>query len=918
MQTLARPGEVMVSERTRALAAGAFDYEDRGLQSLKGIAAPTRVWRVLGRSQAQSRFEAATRGEVAPMVGRDQEIALLLDRWELARATEGQVGLLQGEAGIGKSRMLRALRERLGDRLELALQYQCSPYYTNSAFYPIGEHIERALKFDQNDSAADKLDKIERYLLHALPDTRNRLHASLLARMLSIPCDERYGPLALSPQRQKDDTITLLVDIVAKVAAERATVVLFEDVHWADPSTLEVLSALIDRTEKLPLLVLITYRPEFTPPWTSRAHVTQLALSRLSRAQGASIVLRVSGKGLPSELVSQIVDKTDGVPLFLEELTKAVLESNIVVDAGDRYAYSGRVEKLAIPNTLRDSLMARLDRLIPVKEVAQIGACLGRQFSYELLEAVSPMKGEQLDEALDKLLASELVFRRGTPPTATYIFKHALVQDAAYDSLLKSKRQTLHGQIAAVIEQRFPSKAETEPELLAHHYTEAAEISIAIPYWQRAGELAQHRVALQEAIGHFQRALQLTRSLPASAERDAREIHLRALLGIAWVELHGYTHPEVEATLAPAWRLNPLQEHDAVRILWGLWVCRLCSGEVRESLLWAERLLARAEERDSETMRIVGHWTACNSYFFLGEFTQCVDHANALLERYDQARDASIAHLVNHDPKTIALLYRAAAESILGYPDRAVASAEEGIVNASRLMHPFDRCWARFFGTMFVFAPLGYVARADTLIDEVESYAEEQRLLFFSSLMIPMARALGLAWSGDAATGFDACRRVMAQLLDAGHGLVVPYVTAAAAESAARCNRLEEVEAILDQALSRIEAPKGQERQALAELLRLKALRLAATGCADASEACFREALTVARQQSARFWELRAATSFALTLLHQGRRAEALHILEPVYAWFAEGHQSRDLLAATSLLAELRACTPSPRSMAAL
>ncbi|MEK6209757.1 MAG: adenylate/guanylate cyclase domain-containing protein [Pseudomonadota bacterium] len=531
LQTVAQPGEVVVSERTRSLAGGGFEYEYRGVHALKGIAEPTRAWKVVGPSDAVSRFEAATRGGLTLMVGREQEIGLLQDRWELSRAGEGQVVLLQGEPGIGKSRMLRAFRERLSARIEMALQYQCSPYYVNSAFYPIADHLERALKFQRDDSPEQKLDKIERRLGDELKHGRN--DCSLLARALSIPCDERYGSQALSPQRQKEDTMRLLVDLVAEVAAQRATVVLFEDVHWADPTTLEVLGALVDRAEKLPLLVLITYRPEFTPPWTSRAHVTLQALTRLSRAQGASIVLRIAGKSLPSELVSKIVDKTDGVPLFLEELTKAVTESNMVVDLGDRYDYSGKVEKLEIPNTLRDSLMARLDRLIPVKEIAQIGACLGREFSYELVHAVSPMNEPQLNEALDKLTASDLVYRRNTPLGTVYIFKHALVQDAAYDSLLKSKRQTLHAQIAEAISQRFPSKLETEPELLAHHYTEAGMTRDAILYWEKAGDLAQQRFALQESVSSYRQAISLLTAVDKTEENMKRHIDI----AVKWADL---------------------------------------------------------------------------------------------------------------------------------------------------------------------------------------------------------------------------------------------------------------------------------------------------------------------------------------------------------------------------------------------
>jgi len=914
LQTLAQPGELMVSERTRALAGGAFDYADRGLHTLKGIAEPTRVWQVLGASGAASRFEAATRSGVTPMVGREQEIALLLDRWERSRAGEGQVVLLQGEPGIGKSRMLRAFRERLGERIEMSLQYQCSPYYVNSAFYPIIDHLERALRFEREDSAEQKLDKVEQRLIDELGRSRTDCH--LLARAMSLPAEARYGALEMSPQRQKDETVALLVDIVAQIAGQQATVVLFEDVHWADPTTVEVLGALVGRADKLPLLVLITYRPEFEAPWTAHSHLTPIGLTRLSRAQSASIVLGVAdNKPLPADLVVHIVDKTDGVPLFLEELTKAVLESDLLVEADGRYDYSGTVNKLAIPATLRDSLMARLDRLIPVKEIAQVGACLGREFSYELVRAVSPMDEAQLREALDKLTASELVFRRGTPPVATYIFKHALVQDAAYDSLLKSKRQTLHAQIAEAILERLPGKAQTEPELLAHHYTEAGMPDAAIPFWEAAGELAQGRVALQEAIGHYQRALQLICSLPPSTERDALEVHQRALLGIAWVEQQGYTHLQVEAILAPAWRLDHAlhEENDAVRVLWGLWVYRLCTGEVQESLSWAERLLLRAEEIDSETMRIVGHWTACNSYFFLGEFTRCVEHANALLSRYDQVRDARIARLVNHDPKTIAFMHRAAAEWILGYPDRALATADQGIANAAQVMHPFDRCWARHFGAMYIYGPIRQLSRAEALIAEMERYAKLQRLPFFLEVLAPMKRALSLGWAGPSEGAYVARREALDQWVSAGLQITVPFVKANLAETAGRCGRWADAMALLDEALEQMATPSKGERQALAEVLRVKACALRVKGDPAASEALFRQALDIAARQQAKTWELRAATNLARMLMELGRHGEGREILAPVYRWFTEGHDTADLREAAALLTELGADVPSRR-----
>jgi class 3 adenylate cyclase len=432
LQTIAQPGEVLLGDRTRLLAGGAFEYEERGTHILKGIAGPTRAWKVVGQSRVTSRFEAATRGSVLPMIGREQEIGLMLDRWENSRSGKGQVVFLQGEPGIGKSRLLQSFRERVAGRMEMALQYHCSPYHTNSAFYPIADHLERALEFGRDDTAEQRLDKIERYLLgfqflHSLPYASNaergnkdheagKTECRLLARVLGISCDERYGSMKMSPQRQKDDTISLLVDLVAAIAMRQATAVIFEDLHWADPTTLEVLGSLINRSESLPLLILTTYRPEFVPHWKRGPHITHIGLARLSRTQSANMVLRVAGsKPLGSDLVSQIVDKTDGVPLYVEELTKAVLESSVVVDRGDRYDHSGARDKMGIPATLRDSLMARLDRLVPVKEIAQMGACLGREFSYELVRAISPMSKAQLDEALEKTYRVGVGVSTGTP-----------------------------------------------------------------------------------------------------------------------------------------------------------------------------------------------------------------------------------------------------------------------------------------------------------------------------------------------------------------------------------------------------------------------------------------------------------------------------------------------------------------------
>jgi class 3 adenylate cyclase/tetratricopeptide (TPR) repeat protein len=906
LQTVAHPGEIMVSERTRMLAGGGFEYEDRGVHALKGIAEPTRAWKVTGPSTATSRFDAATRGGLTPMVGREHEVALMLDRWELSSAGEGQVMLLQGEPGIGKSRMLRAFQVTLGCRAETSLLFQCSPYYTNSAFYPFINHLERALQFRKDDSYDQKLDKIEARLINEMK--LSNTECILLAHTLSVPCEARYGTFDMSSQRQKEETIALLVDFIEAVAQSSSTVVLFEDAHWADPTSIEVLGALVDRTRGLPLLVVITYRPEFHPPWLSRSHVTALSLARLSRTQGANIVLRVAGDSpLPAELVTQIVDKTDGVPLFLEELTKSVIESDMLVDRGDHYDYSGAVDKLAIPNTLRDSLMSRLDRLIPVKEIAQIGACLGREFSHEMLVAVSPMVGAQLDDALEKLAASELIFRLGSPPEAVYVFKHALVQDAAYDSLLKTKRHELHAKIAEVICEHFPSKTETEPELVAHHFTEAGLPETAIPYWEKAGELAQKRVALQEAIRHFDTGLQLTRQMPPSRERDERERQLRTLLSMAWVGLHGYTHPQIALNLEPALQLDELLGGGdyTLQILWGLWVYRLCKGEIETSLEWARRLLTTAEERDSEDLRLAGHWTACNSYYFMGEFENSIHHANSILEIYDAERHGHIADLISHDPKTIALAYRSGAEWILGFPDRALATAKEGVSNADRRKHAFDVCWVRSFTGHEVLNYLADVTALEDFLEHTERIALDQRLIFFLDAYCPLLRALCLLHAGDATDADVQFNKALSQWLGAGMGVAAPTFKALHAECKARCGDIDSAFKLLDEALDQISKPEWQERYNLSNVLRIKASLLHQQRRSSEADVLYRKALDVAREQKAKSWELRAATGYARLLRDVGKDDEAITLLEPIHNWFTEGFETPDMRAAKALLHDL-------------
>jgi class 3 adenylate cyclase len=905
LQSIAQPGEILVSGRTKGLAGGAFDFEDCGLHALKGIEGRVQAWKVIGVGAAASRFEAATRGGMTPLVGREQEIGLLLDRWQLARSGAGQVVLLMGEPGIGKSRTMRALRSRLGDAVSTVLQYQCSPYHENSALYPVIDHLERAFGFAAEDSPEARLDKLEHRVTEAWGG--GRYQCQLLARLLSLPADARYGPLAMTPQRQKDETLRVLVDMVAAIAEREPALIFFEDLHWADPTTIEILDLMVARTGTLPLLVLASFRPEFETAWTRQAHVTLLPLTRLSPLQSRHLVLELTaGKPLPDELVSQIIDKTDGVPLFLEELTKAVLESGMVVDAGSRYVYAQSVDRMTVPATLRDSLMARLDRLIPVKEIAQIGAVVGREFSHELVAAVSPMRGAPLDDALDRLVASGLVFQRGTRPEAVYTFKHALVQDAAYDSLLKAKRQELHARIAEAIGRISPGRLASEPELLAHHYTAAGMLATAVPLWRKAGELTLERMALTEAVAHLERGLEVNAGLPPSPERDAAELSLRALLGTAWMALRGWPAQQVAEALGPALPLaRGLSRPEIMMpVMWGLWSHVLVQGRIAESLAIAQEMLDDAARTRHEDLLIGGHICAMVSRFWLGHLVAAREHGDAILAIYRGEEHRHVAMLTNSDPKTIMGLYGSHWLWMLGYPEQAVRLSDEKDAHARRIGHPFDLGFALTTGSH----AFDYRCEPEALfqrVAEAEKLGRDNSVPFISEVMAQVVRGVAMLRAGDPAGAIPQLRHGIGMWSGHGANIWNPYLKALVGEALALTGDLESACRTLDECIAQANRPGWEERAHLAEILRLKGWVLERSGDTGGAERSVREGLAVARSQQAKSWELRCATTLAELLAARGDHDEARRTLAPVYAWFTEGLDTRDLVKARALLERL-------------
>ena len=675
LQALARPGTLVVADSTRRQIGTLFEIEDLGPQPLAGFAEPQRAWRVVGESGVVSRFEALRSG-TTPLVGRDEELDLLLRRWQQAKSGEGRVVLVSGEPGIGKSRLTAALSQRIETEPHTRLRYFCSPHDQDSALYPFIGQLERAAGFARDDTTTTKLDKLEALL----GDGAEPGDLSLIAEMLSLSGGERFPPLDLSPQRKKERTLAALLRQLQALARRQPVLMIFEDLHWIDPTSRELLDLTVEKIAALPVLLVATYRPEFQPPWVGQSQVTVIALNRLGRNEGATLVHRLAGNlgALPPDVVDEIVERTDGVPLFVEELTKAVVEAG--ADRGYASISAVPPSSLAVPATLHASLLGRLDRLGPAaKNVAQVGAAIGRDFSHELLAAAVPLAEPELQEALRRLVEAGLVFQRGAPPTAEYLFKHALVQDTAYSTLLRGPRQALHRRIAEALEQRFPDFVETRPEIVAHHYGEAAIADKAITYWHLAGKLSVAKSAVREAIAQLRRGLSLLDGLPETRERQQLELDIHVTLTQALMAGKGYADPETVAVLERANRL--VTETGAVgtplhfSVLYGLWLFNFNRGAIAAAVEHAANFLSFAQSQPSSGPLLVGHRILGHSLIFSGDYRAALAHFEtaASLHRPDEHRNSAFHY--GQDIGVSAFVMLSWALWHCGYPDQSAGES---------------------------------------------------------------------------------------------------------------------------------------------------------------------------------------------------------------------------------------------------
>jgi predicted ATPase/class 3 adenylate cyclase len=906
LQAFAKPGTVLISESTHRLTDGHFDFRNLGPVALKGWAEPIPAWQVLGASGVESRFEAQHKARLKALIGRDEEIELLLRRWQDAARGEGCVVLLTGEPGIGKSHIALALQERLQEQ-HITLRQFCSAHHTNSALYPFIRQLERAARFERSDSPAEKFAKLEALLVRSKADADTVVPP--LANLLSLPPNDRYRVPDLSPQKRKEMTLAALLAQLNGLAAQQPVLIILEDVHWADPTSLELLTVTLERVPRLRVLMLITARPEFTPPWPGHAHVTTVSLTRLNRRNGAALIERVTaGKTLPDEVMDQILARTDGVPLFVEELTKTVLETGLLQERDDHYVLNRPLPSMAIPTTLHASLMARLDRLAPVREVAQIGAVVGREFSHELLSTVAGLPRERLEEALAELVRSELIFRRGEIPQAIYTFKHALVRDAAYSGLLKSRRAALHATIADAFEQRFPEIVVAQPETLAHHLTEAGLFEKAVGYWLQACKKAAMRSANLEAIAHSRRGIEASGHLPDGARKDRLELDFQFALGPCLIATQGPASNETMATFARARELcerlgDPPEQ---LQVMFWLTTASVMRGELPLAQETIAALLHLAEARGDRPALLNAMRGQAMIRLFMGHFTGAREVIERAVEAFEASSDEDrlAARAAGQDAGVADLALMSWALWLLGHADAAITRMDSAILRADAIRHPHSQAYACYYASI-LHALRGELLLAQGYAERCIALSEEHG--FRQWRLAPAIRGICVALLDPSSSALEEIRAALDEYRGAGYQLGITGLYVLLCPALLSSHKYEAALDLIEQGLAT--ANRNSERIFEAELYRLKARALLVRGAPEArieAQSLLDQALTTARSQHAKALELRATKDLAALWIDQGRRQEALDFLAPIYAWFTEGFDTQDLKVAKALLDQLR------------
>jgi class 3 adenylate cyclase/tetratricopeptide (TPR) repeat protein len=904
VQGLAQPGQVVIAPSTRKLLGTSFELKDLGQHALKGIVEPVSAWQVTSVRASDGRFDAA-RGAtgITPLVGREEEMALLTRRWRSALEAEGQIVLICGEPGIGKSRIARAMRDQLDAGEYLRMTVQCSPYHAQSALYPLIDHLERAAGFGREDRTEDRLDKLER-LLGPLTDAPAFAETcALLAALLSLPLD-RYPPLEYSAQKQKEKTLQALAEYICGQSRKGPVLLLLEDAHWLDPTTQEFLDLFAPRIARLRLLLLMTYRPEYAPRWTGDPHVSVLTLNRLNRRLGTELTRRAAGgKRLPPEVLEQILAKTDGVPLFVEELTRTMIESGYLVDRGDHYDLTAPLPDLAIPSTLHDSLMARLDRLAPVKETAQLAACVGREFSHELIAAVSPLAEGALNDALDQLVHSQLIFRQGTPPRATYTFKHALVQDAAYDSILRSRRQSFHHRIAETLEARFPEIVETRPEVIADHYSRAGQPARAVDYWLRGGIRSRHRVAAEEGLRHLARARKALSQCPEHPRHDRVEFEIQRNLGLLYFMREGYQSSEAETAMRRAGELID-QAQDDVEV-YSVHRALLASvyhrGINAEMQVVAEAALEYGERHEGPVAKLNANIINAVTDMWSARWRRATDYSRNAGHYLDPHLSRTLHRDGGFDPRIERSFVDGYCLWLLGYEDQARVAAEAGILVATEESDAYGMAMAYTYSGADLHqwmcdfeATSRYAAVAIQVANEHHGF---RNIAHISRVHWHVSQAR----LGDLRAGIEHAIRALEDLIAVGQIMFVPRLVAEVAELLALDGRYDQALQLLNSSPDRKQ--KGGRPTRFPEIFRVEGILLAALRREREAEFCLREAVAIAHEDESLAFELRAGVELARFLAQRKRLDEVRPLLESLVAAIPEAKDRPDMQAARELLA---------------